>query len=367
MDTDYERIADQYRRAKLQPWRTREDKSMSGPPYHKFNMNGYAIRRLAPGDAVGVARLVARVYGDTYYPRALYDPEQIVRLNEAGRLVSIVALDSAGQVVGHYALERPKLGAVAEASDAVVLAEHRHHHLMEQMHLLLREEAIHLGLAGLVGYPVTNHVFSQDAEERFGAHPCGVALGLWPRSFHNMPEPLTQRMSFVIYFKFLRPPGQVLHVATHHQEVIARIYQQHAISVELLADAPAEGTGQIAVEYEEAVATGTIRVRRVGADTVAAIRRACQDLCAGSGAKALTLELPLAQAGTAGVCRAAEEDGFFFSGLGPSFAGDGDALLLQLPKEDIDLSLLQVDHAFAKDLLAYVAHERARVGNTLRR
>jgi hypothetical protein len=340
---------------------------MSGPSSHELTVKGYTIRRLGPGDAVGVARLVTRVYGDTYYPRDLYDPEQIVRLNEAGRLVSIVALDSAGQVVGHYALERPKLSAVAEASAAVVLPEHRHHHLMEQMRLLLREEAIRLGLAGLVGYPVTNHVFSQDAEEHFGAHPCGVALGLWPSAFHNMAEPLTQRMSFVIYFMFLRPPGQVLHVATHHQEAIARIYQQHDISVELLSDAPPEGTGQITVEYQEAVATGTIHVRRVGADTVAAVQRACQDLCAGCGAKALTLELPLAQAGTAVVCRAAEEGGFFFSGLGPSFAGDGDALLLQLPREDIDLSLLQIDHAFAKDLLAYVASERARVGMTLLR
>jgi hypothetical protein len=118
------------------------------------------------------------------------------------------------------------------------------------------------------------------------------------------------------------------------------------------------------VECEEAVGTGTIRVRRVGADTVAAVRRACQEFCEGSGVKALTLELPLAQAGTAAVCRAAGEEGFFFSGLGPAFAGDGDALLLQLPREDVDLSLLQIEHPFAKELLAYVARERDRVRRT---
>src|SRR5205823_3330422 len=160
------------------------------------------------------------------------------------------------------------------------------------------------------------------AEEHFGAHPCGVALGLWPRSFHNMPEPLAQRMSFALYFKFLRSPGPVLHVATHHQVIISRIYQQYDTSVGLRDDVPAEGRGEIALEYEAVVATGTIRVRRVGADTAAAVHRACQDLCAGSGAKALTLELPLSQAGAALVCRAAEEEGFFFSGLGPAFTGE---------------------------------------------
>jgi hypothetical protein len=342
---------------------------MSTPPSHEFPANAYTIRRLGPGDAEGVARLVELVYGDTYYPRELYEPGQIVRLNGVGKLVSVVALDAAGRVVGHCALERPDLGAVAEASDAIVLPQHRHHHLLEQMMLLLREEATRLGLAGLVAYPVTNHVFSQDAEEHAGGHPCGVALGLWPRSFHNMPEPLTQRMSFVIYFQSLRPrqPGPVLHVATPHQEILTRISRQYGRAVELREEAPAEGPGEIAVEYEAAVEAGTIRVRRVGADTAAAVHRACQELCERAGAKALTLELPLAQAGTATVCRAAEEDGFFFSGLGPAFAGDGDALLLQLPREDIDLSLLQIDHPFAHDLLAYVGAERERVWTTRRR
>jgi hypothetical protein len=37
---------------------------------------------------------------------------RIVRLNVAEKLVSVVALDSAGEVVGHYALEGPELGAV---------------------------------------------------------------------------------------------------------------------------------------------------------------------------------------------------------------------------------------------------------------
>ena len=67
------------------------------------------------------------------------------------------------------------------------------------------------------------------------------------------------------------------------------------------------------------------------------------------------------------VCRAAEEAGFYFSGLGPDFAGDGDALLLQLPGEDLDLSLLQIDHSFARELLAYVGGERERVNNACRR
>src|SRR5262245_16948268 len=84
---------------------------------------GYRVRRFAPEHAHGIVRLVEAVYGDSYYPRDLYDPLQIVRLNESEKLVSIVSLDAAGEVIGHYALERPHPGPVAESSDAIVHPE----------------------------------------------------------------------------------------------------------------------------------------------------------------------------------------------------------------------------------------------------
>jgi hypothetical protein len=241
------------------------------------------------------------------------------------------------------------------------MPEHRHHHLLEQMRVLLREEALRLGLTGLVGYPVTNHVFSQKADEHFGARPCGVALGLWPRTYHDIREPLAQRMSFIVYFKYLRPPAQVVHVVTPHQALLARIALQFAVPVELREGAPPKGPEVVAVEYEDAVEVGTIRVRRVGADTADAIGQARRELCERSGAKAVMLELPLAQPGTDDACRAAQADGFFFCGLGPAFAADGDALLLQYVAEDIDPALLQIESPFAKELLAYVVADRARV------
>jgi hypothetical protein len=273
-------------------------------------------------------------------------------------------LNAASEVIGHYALEPFPVAAVAEASDAIVAMAYRHHHLLEDMRVLLRAEANHIGLTGLVGYPVTNHLFSQKAEEHVGSHPCGVAPGLWPRSFHNMPAPLTQRMSFVIYFKYLRPADEVVHAATPHSELLARIARQWGIPVRRLDGAPGEGAGALTVEHEPEVQTGTIRVHRVGADTAAAIRQARANLLDG-GMKAIALELPLAQAATAELCRAAEAEGFFFSGLGPAFAADGDALLLQFLAEDLDLSLLQIANPFARELLGYVSQQRERVQRQL--
>jgi hypothetical protein len=328
-------------------------------------MDNYTIRSFRAGDAAGVTRLVEGVYGDSYYPRDLYQPQQIVELNEAEKLVSVVALDATEQVVGHYALERSDLAPVAESSDAIVAVEFRHHHILEDMRPVLCEEAKRLGLKGLVGYPVTNHLFSQKAEEHFGSRPCAVALGLWPRSFHNMPEPLSQRMSFVVYFHYLIPAAHAVHIAAPHRDMIARIYQQYGIVPEVCGTGSSVESGEVVLEHEPEVQTGTIRVLRAGLDTAAAIRQAREKLCDG-GAKAITLELPLFQEETAEVCRAAEEIGFFFSGLGPAFATDGDVLLMQFLTEDLDLSLIEIESPFAKELLAYAGRERERVGTARR-
>lgn len=103
-------------------------------------------------------------------------------------------------------------------------------------------------------------------------------------------------------------------------------------------------------------------MRHIGAGTAAEVCRARRALAETSGAEAIFLELPLAQAGTPEVCRAAEEEGFFFSGLASHFAADGDALLLQWLGVELDIALLQVENPFARDLVAYVAQERERAG-----
>ena len=73
------------------------------------------------------------------------------------------------------------------------------------------------------------------------------------------------------------------------------------------------------------------------------------------------LYLPLAQPGTPELCVAAEADGFFFGGIGPRFATDGDALCLQYVAGHLDTGLLKIASPFGKELLDYVNAERTRV------
>ena len=73
------------------------------------------------------------------------------------------------------------------------------------------------------------------------------------------------------------------------------------------------------------------------------------------------LDLPLAQGATPYICEAAEADGFFFSGVRPLFAEDGDFLRLQYLNAPLDLERISLYSPFSRDLLAYILQERERV------
>ena len=325
--------------------------------------NDYLVRRLTDEDADGVVACVRGVYGDSYIIHTeLYHPEEIIALNECGRLVSAVAVHVSGRVVGHYALERPDTaGRIAESGEAMVLREHQHHHLLERMRVILEAEAYRLELRGIFGRTVTNHVFSQRAVERFGERPCGISLGRTPKTFHNLERPLSQRMSIVLYFKYLRRPQTVaVHAPSRHREVCRRIYEEFNVSVDFREGAAATGPGHVDVEHHPELQRAIVRVCRVGADTAEMLSRLAKEL-SGRQVEVTYLDLPLADAGTPSLCEEAEQLGFFFAGIGPYFFTDGDALRMQRLAVDLDTSVLEIENAFARDLLHYIEEERQRV------
>ena len=105
---------------------------------------------------------------------------------------------------------------------------------------------------------------------------------------------------------------------------------------------------------------GEITVARPGSESPAEIRQAKRDLCDLAGAQAIYLELSLAHPETPAVCRVAEGAGFFFAGLGPQFAPDGDVLRLQFLNTGLDTGQLRLLDPFTQELLTYIDRENTR-------
>ncbi|HVR45029.1 MAG TPA: GNAT family N-acetyltransferase [Candidatus Binatia bacterium] len=324
----------------------------------------YTIRRFVPGDAIGVARAFYLTYGYAYDLAAVYAPERLVELNEQGSYISIVALASDGEVVGHCALARDHAAPIADLAGAIVLPAHRGRNLLNRMLDRAEAEAAALGLAGYYSEPVTDHPRTQLSSESFGEKACGVTLGEAPRSFvarHMELSTTTQRQSCMLYVKPLRPrEPRAIYAPPRHRSIVASIYEQLGLPVTFSGGAPANGRGLFHTGITRLDRIATVDVEAVGTETAELVYQAVEDLRATQRLGAVYASLPLEDAGTPALCEALESRGFFFSGVGPWMLDGKDALRLQMPLTPIDLSAIVVIGEFGKILFDYVASERNR-------
>jgi hypothetical protein len=324
----------------------------------------YAIRRFEPGDAPGIARAFYLTYGYAYDFCAVYVPERLVELNASGRYVSIVAIDAAGDVAGHYALVREDDEPIADAASAIVLPAHRGRGLLNRLRDRAEREAIALGLAAYYSEPVTDHPRTQRASENFGAKACGITLGDAPRNFiarHMKLSTTTQRQSCMLYVKPLRlREPRSIYAPQRHRAIIARIYEQLNLPVTFAAATMRGGRGVVHTSITRGDGVATIAVEEIGAETPDLVRQAVEDLRATCRLGAIYAVIPLEDPGAAALSEALEGYGFYFSGVGPWMLGGKDSLRMQMPLTPIDLSELVVVGEFGRELLEYVASERER-------
>ena len=319
----------------------------------------YRVRRLLPEDAQAIPALTEKVNGPDYIHAEVYHPEVLLRMNQSGERVSVVAIHDVAGVVGHYALERPDLGRFAESGEAMVLPEHQHHHLLDRMRVLLEQEARRIELIGIYGNAVTHHAFSQKMEELFKAVPTGFQLGSSPASALRL-ENFPQRVSLVTYFKYMRHPGAMkIHLPERHQAIAARIFAALGRQVKF-EPAPAAVSDAVTVEssYELDEQQASIVIRRGGSHGVGALRETVARMLTQPGVEVLFAELPLSEPGAIDFCGALEAAGFFFCGIEPRDEEEGDLLHMQMLLRPLDLSLVQTVDELARDVLAYIGTQR---------
>ena len=324
----------------------------------------YVIEPPQQADAAGIARCFVQVYGHDYVHQEVFSPLRYWPKVASGELIPMVARDLSGQVVGHVALERGPGTKVAERGEAVVIAEHRGHGLLERMTERLWEKALEHHLESVYAEPLTIHTFSQRNDEHAGMPVCAALLGVNPESFgpKNLPGPrLGQRQSYLRTFKFLsKPAPRTIHVPRYYHEVVMELYSAlGAAAASALPHCPHVQESKNTITVNDR-GHAVIDFEAIGAGAGAELQRAFHDVQA-SGAMSVQLSLRLDDPGLPELCETARDLGFFFSGLGPAFAEGADTLLLQWLGEPLDTNKLQLFSDGAKRLIAFIDRDRIKV------
>ena len=324
----------------------------------------YDIRLMRPDEAIQVTRIFWLAYGYSYKREDFYHPEGLVHLIGSGLLTSLVAVAENGEVAAHAGLLHPEPVPMAEAALLVVSPVHRGRGLMEALSEALASTAREQGLLGLAVNPVTSHAVSQRGTSQIGGRPCGLDLAACPpRTFKAMglDRNPPQRESYLHYFIYLAtPPEARVYVPDRHRPVVQRIYDSLCRPVLFGEPAQAATCGDYQVSLDRGLSKGTIRVTRADARQWPEILRAATVLLDIAEAVVVDLDLPLAQPASALVCEQAEAAGFFFAGIWPHEASDGDMLRLTYLKDSLDLGQLRLYTRFARELAAYVGAEMKR-------
>ena len=281
---------------------------------------------------------------------------------ESGELIPAVARDGHGEVIGYVALEREPGAQVAERGEAVVLSAYRGHHLLERMTERLSQEAPRHGLHGIYAEPLTIHTFSQRNDERAGMSVCAVLLGANPESFRpkGLPCPTAgQRQSYLRTFRFVQPPAaRAIHAPEPYREMLLELYASLGVEVSVAAPAAASAAeSRTGIKLNDR-GYGAIHFERIGPEAAIELGQALRDVRA-LGAAAVQLSAPIGDPGLPLLTDAARGLGFFFCGLGPTFADGADTFLLQALSEPLDTGKLQLLTDLTKKLVAFIDRDRA--------
>jgi anti-sigma regulatory factor (Ser/Thr protein kinase) len=327
------------------------------------------IRRMHSDEAVAISKLAYFAYKYTYVKEELYDPEEVRRRNEDGRMISYVAVNERdNSIIGHMAMIPDNLSEMPELAAAFVNPRYRRSGSLNALTDYMILEVQKQGWQGTFGTAVTSHPYSQTAAARMGMREAALFVSrVEPLAFQAITDQAVCRESFLYMVRLFDPsPRKSYYPPPHHRKIIEKIGRNINITVvfaDITGEIPHTALGETETRTD-AYGAGHIVLHRWGSDSLsqvqAILRRWCLDRL-----ETIYLYLPLPQPSTATLCYAIEEMGFFFSGLTPGRAGEDWLVLQYLNNQRYDYGLVKSATAFGQELIDYVRafDPTAAIGN----
>ena len=327
------------------------------------------VRPTEPDDSVNLARCIYRCYGYTYANDYIYYPDRVKELLESGLLLSYIALNPEGEVIGHIAVKRNSPDdQVGDGGQAVVDPRYRGNGFLGKLILSFADYAREKGIYGAYSEAVTIHPFSQKASLAMGGFETGVLLGFIPANitFKKITGETQKRQTAVLmYVSGNKEPARNVYPPLHHEAIIRDIYGKSTLKRNIVSvtahkrRAEMDAQSKVNVRVAAEIGQAYMQVIEFGADLEELVKFRLNELRL-RRIDCIYVDLPLSEPATQMSVAALEMLGFFFGGIIPELY-DGDILRLQyLNNVDDKDEQIQTASDFGKRLVEYVLKARER-------
>jgi serine/threonine-protein kinase RsbW len=320
---------------------------------------GFTTGPMLAHEAVEVSRLAYFCYGYSYPYENIYYPEKVAQLNGSGQLVSRLARNTKGEIIGHSALNMAH-GNNAEIGIAFSNPMYRGMGVMNRLWDDLIAEAVNMRICGLYAMTVTTHPYSQKAAHHFGMQACVLLMSQVPTlKFRDIREEDHPRENIMIAYRYLHPPARlILYPPPRHRKMIMNIIGNTGVESEYPETKPELSRlkgkrTRLSIHRDRGFITATIRIDHYGAHTADRVRDALKSLCIGRY-ETIYLYLNLNDPFTALLCPEFETMGFFFAGVFPGDENNTFLVLQYLNNQLMDYGLMKLDEGFGSVLAHYV-------------
>jgi len=326
----------------------------------------FEVGPFRPEDAAGIVNLFRSVYGEGYPIRVFYDEKELTEANTRGQYYSIVARNSAGQVIGVQHLFRSApYNNLYETGAGLVDREYRKLGLITEM----------LGFAfnGWVprqknieetfGEAVCNHTHMQKTVRTFAHVETALEVALMPAEAYSAEQSAKGRVAALLVFRCYKPKPHTVFLPGQYEKELRFLYSALDDSRHLKSadkDLPRDQASRAEMAVFDFARVARIAMHTTGFDLGSCLE-SLEEQARDRKVVVFQVWLKLGSPWVGYAVDILRRGGYYIGGILPRWF-DEDGLLMQKLLVDPDFDAIQLHSDRSKEILAIVKKdwERAR-------
>lgn len=288
------------------------------------NRLSIVLRKYRPGEEAGMIACIRDEYGNSYFKKSFYLPEQIKKESDSGHIIFLAAEDmETGEIAGMMILKEfyPE-ESMCEIASQIFRKKYRGYGLAQPFFTYGMEILMARSYSAAYCLPVLFHDTTQRLLYRQGLRATGFILNVFHmgRISHSYPKDRNKKHSQGIQIMAVgKKNAGTLYLPPKHKEFCKKIYDVLGVAyrvAEMEKPAGLPAFTDIQWKQDEVQCSLEIRIRKAGKDLSKQMQK-LHNRYPLTGMQTANVFLNINDKNAVWVYRTLEKEGYFFTGLKP--------------------------------------------------